>query len=536
LFSRDGNSACTEFDEYDESQQGYCKEGEACLWYSWQKSRSSQAYVRECFSKSIVLGTVDDPLVAKPYCDPLDISENSISRVTACLCETDLCNAFRSGSEKPPSRVNQQSSEPKRNDKPSSKSNRRQPEKESQSQRNSERESNSLRTNDQDSNNNRISNQNSNSLRNSDQRSDSQRNSNQRSDSQRNSNRGSNSQRNREIEETPRSPKVSQRAPAKQTYHPDKAGLQCFSCGSLLNPDAKCDEFSRTNISMTNTCLKDESCLMYTWKKSSTETATLRECFPTRVLLGTINNPLTPSEHCFERDITDDGSGSIKACLCSTDYCNDAGDVYDENEIFSGNDNSNRKTVSSPSRNQKTTTRTPRQTTRQTTRQTIRQTFPPTTRRAITQRTTTARPRSCPSDFENVSNNCYFISSERVGWIEAKKKCEMKEARLISLEDEDKQEVLLGFVSSITNRRRGKYWTGGNDIQKEGRWEWEGTSGSGKEGTRFVPDFGWSEEPYNSAEENCLSWSVSFGYNVGDSDSNWHGASCCNSQRYICQL
>merc|ERR1719320_1805672 len=128
LFSRDGNSACTEFDEYDDSQQGYCKEGEACLWYSWQKSRSSQAYVRECFSKSIVLGTVDNPLVAKPYCDPIDISENSISRVTACLCETDLCNAFRSAGEKPQPRVNQQSSEPK-----ASQSNRRHQENEPQS-------------------------------------------------------------------------------------------------------------------------------------------------------------------------------------------------------------------------------------------------------------------------------------------------------------------------------------------------------------------------------------------------------------------
>ena len=134
------------------------------MWYSWQKSRSTTAYVRECFSKSIVLGTVDDPLVAKPYCDPLDISENSISRVTACLCETDLCNAFRSASEKIPSRVNQQSSEPKRKNPPSSKSNRRQ--QENDTQRNSDGESNSQRNTDQGSNSQRNSNQKSNSNRN----------------------------------------------------------------------------------------------------------------------------------------------------------------------------------------------------------------------------------------------------------------------------------------------------------------------------------------------------------------------------------
>ncbi len=31
----------------------------------------------------------------------------------------------------------------------------------------------------------------------------------------------------------------------KQTFHEDKPGLQCYSCGSLLNPNKKCDAFSR---------------------------------------------------------------------------------------------------------------------------------------------------------------------------------------------------------------------------------------------------------------------------------------------------
>ena len=51
--------------------------------------------------------------------------------------------------------------------------------------------------------------------------------------------------------------------------------------------------------------------------------ATLRECFPTRVLLGSITDPLVPFNTCQQRDITDDSSGSIYACLCNTDFCND---------------------------------------------------------------------------------------------------------------------------------------------------------------------------------------------------------------------
>ena len=109
--------------------------------------------------------------------------------------------------------------------------------------------------------------------------------------------------------------------------------------------------------------------------------ATLRECFPTRVLLGTINNPLTPSDYCFERDITDDGSGSIKACLCSTDYCNDSGDEVElVNEIFSDDEQYNQKSISSPSRNEKTTTRTLKKPSRSSNKFT--------TTRSTTQRTT----------------------------------------------------------------------------------------------------------------------------------------------------
>ena len=38
LFSNK-NSDCEVFDENDKSQQGFCDPGEACLWYSWQKTK-----------------------------------------------------------------------------------------------------------------------------------------------------------------------------------------------------------------------------------------------------------------------------------------------------------------------------------------------------------------------------------------------------------------------------------------------------------------------------------------------------------------
>lgn len=139
-------------------------------------------------------------------------------------------------------------------------------------------------------------------------------------------------------------------------------------------------------------------------------------------------------------------------------------------------------------------------------------------------------PRSCPRGFEQVKNDCFYLSDRSVGWIEAKKGCEGRGARLVSLETEDKMQNLLDWVSDKTRRRRSKYWSGGNDIEVEGAWQWEGTRGG------QVDTFGWTQLGLEeSFEENCLAWSVSFGWNIGDNESSWAGASCCNRLRFICQ-
>ena len=143
-----------------------------------------------------------------------------------------------------------------------------------------------------------------------------------------------------------------------------------------------------------------------------------------------------------------------------------------------------------------------------------------------------AAPPECPVGFERAGAACLYLSSKRVGWIEAKKECEARGASLLRLEDAAKYERFVEFISLVTRRRRGQYWTAGNDIKTEGTWLWEGAE------TQLVPQFGWSEgsqAQYNSLQENCLAWSVRFGFNIGDSDSSWQGASCCNSLQFVCQ-
>ena len=48
--------------------------------------------------------------------------------------------------------------------------------------------------------------------------------------------------------------------------------LQCFSCKSLLDPSRECDEFNNRDPNQVGTCGSNEACLLYAWKKSSTET------------------------------------------------------------------------------------------------------------------------------------------------------------------------------------------------------------------------------------------------------------------------
>ena len=100
LFSG-GNPNCQEFVPGEPSQQDFCKKGEACLWYAWQKSDTETSVIRECFSPSILLGPINDPLTLASTCNPKDISETPGSSIMACLCNTPLCNANDGSSSGP---------------------------------------------------------------------------------------------------------------------------------------------------------------------------------------------------------------------------------------------------------------------------------------------------------------------------------------------------------------------------------------------------------------------------------------------------
>ena len=106
--------------------------------------------------------------------------------------------------------------------------------------------------------------------------------------------------------------------------------------------------------------------------------------------------------------------------------------------------------------------------------------------------------------------------------------CQQRGAQLISLQTEEKRDRVRSLVSRLSKRRRSEYWLAGNDIEDEGVWEWARLRTQ-------VPMFGWSEKPFDSPEENCLVWTVE-SQGRADGKDFWHGSSCCNNLKYICEI
>ena len=58
---------------------------------------------------------------------------------------------------------------------------------------------------------------------------------------------------------------------------PQAEGLSCYSCGSLLSPDQTCPSFDPSSSQQIAVCGPGEACLLYTWSRSQSTSATIRQ-------------------------------------------------------------------------------------------------------------------------------------------------------------------------------------------------------------------------------------------------------------------
>ena len=98
LFSEDSSSPeCDQFSPRDPQQKGLCPPGDVCILYSFRARGAPGEDIRECISRSTLLGDVNNPLSVESTCQPQLLPGNNDVEVTACLCDTDMCNIGTNG-------------------------------------------------------------------------------------------------------------------------------------------------------------------------------------------------------------------------------------------------------------------------------------------------------------------------------------------------------------------------------------------------------------------------------------------------------
>ena len=131
----------------------------------------------------------------------------------------------------------------------------------------------------------------------------------------------------------------------KSELNSERRGARCFSCGSLYSStNSDCEVFNKTDAVQQVTCQLGEACLFYAWKASDTKTSIIRECFSKSILLGSQASPVEITESCEPRSV--DSGGSIWACICTEDLCNDLQDYQ-----LSAPDKDNDTALSDPPQN-----------------------------------------------------------------------------------------------------------------------------------------------------------------------------------------
>ena len=164
--------------------------------------------------------------------------------------------------------------------------------------------------------------------------------------------------------------------------------------------------------------------------------------------------------------------------------------------------------------------------------------------------------KTCPSRFKNLNENsnennisCYLINTKPENWSNAKKKCESRNAHLISIDTFKEKNYVLEYLLAFhyrfsTNSRdvdstdvRYEYWTSGSDMTQEGRWIWD------RNGRNIVGDAGWLRlRKPESDTENCLSWRLTLITGGSGSEiysqvkEGWVSSWCLKEFPYICEL
>ena len=99
---------------------------------------------------------------------------------------------------------------------------------------------------------------------------------------------------------------------------------------------------------------------------------------------------------------------------------------------------------------------------------------------------------TCDYPWEMLGNSCYFLSSEKMTWNDAREYCNSKGSHLVEIDNSDERDFLVQKYKAIFT-----VWVGGHDNENEGTYVWQ-TSNNTISGDYFYPG-----EPNGGRGENC---------------------------------
>lgn len=76
----------------------------------------------------------------------------------------------------------------------------------------------------------------------------------------------------------------------------------------------------------------------------------------------------------------------------------------------------------------------------------------------------------CPPHFQRIGSECYFISTDRVNWLDAHFECKDRNGRLA--EPYKYEDRLLRKYMQRADRSRSDFWIGGIFNWQQNKWQW----------------------------------------------------------------
>nr|XP_055075152.1 hepatic lectin-like [Misgurnus anguillicaudatus] len=134
----------------------------------------------------------------------------------------------------------------------------------------------------------------------------------------------------------------------------------------------------------------------------------------------------------------------------------------------------------------------------------------------------------CEEGWTSYGGKCYFFSSEKMTWFEARDLCAGSKAHLVTINSKAEQDLLVSKINET-------HWIGLNDQETEGRWVWVNNQTLEEAGVKFWLIKAVNSEPNNWTGDNpsgedcaCL------GFERAHLNS-WFDASCEYKKKFICE-